>query len=190
MNSLGSLLTSMGALPDSFQHTPEVNLTQWEQFSHSQVNFFDAVCQSHPNKSTHSHLLGLLTKCHIEHISRLESNQDSVLAMKHAIHDTVGYPHSDKFQVPEIAYTLFITHLWLYTQGFLKMDFSLANDHADNTAHMIFPLLNQEQLQNYSSIDGLRTNLTQSFYLGKNGSPYSSSSSWSRLLNFLKNRMK
>ena len=60
-----------------------------------------------------------------------------------------------------------VTHLWLYTQGYLNMDFSLAHDHAEQTQNT----LQHELVIKRMDLDAFRTDLMQSFYMGKEVNP-------------------
>ena len=55
--------------------------------------------------------------------------------------------------------TLLMDFDWLYVKGYLGMDYSLANDHALQTAEAMSRLKGQ-------SADELRTKFNQSYYLG------------------------
>ncbi len=70
--------------------------------------------------------------------------------------------------------------MWLYTQGYLNMDFSLAHDHAEQTQN----ILQHELVIKRMDLDAFRTNLMQSFYLGKEANPAKASGliSWIKRL--------
>ncbi|NMT19539.1 hypothetical protein HKA99_34870, partial [Vibrio parahaemolyticus] len=76
------------------------------------------------------HLLGLLTKSHIEASANYEQNAHSTQRMQQVLTDSLGNEHADKFTNQSAEDLILVTHLWLYTQGYLNMDFSLAHDHA------------------------------------------------------------
>ncbi|MCU8100472.1 hypothetical protein M2H38_08610 [Vibrio vulnificus] len=100
--------------------------------------------------------------------------------MKDVLQTSLGTQSSDKFSDVVLQDLLMISTLWIFVQGRLKMDFSLANDHAAETAQHAAPFLAVDA-------DVIRSELMQSFYQGKaiyqrqQGKP----SLWQRFLNHL-----
>ncbi|MEZ9231029.1 hypothetical protein AB4259_08105 [Vibrio amylolyticus] len=136
----------------------------WQDWQVAQSPLFQAVLESKPDTPEKLHLLGLLTKSHIELLSSFTPYVDSILAMKNAINSTVGSEHEKKFKTSHVDELSLITHAWLYIQGYLGMDFSLANDHALETAKMISSV-NSDETQT------LRTSFLESFYEGAHRRP-------------------
>ncbi|MGD8231435.1 hypothetical protein [Vibrio sp. TRT 1302] len=141
---------------------PAVTLpcSAWEQFCSRHASLFAKARRRNPDKPATHGLLGVLTKAHMEESSALESQIASIQAMQDVLVSNLGQEHADKFEQQGIKQLILVTHLWLYLQGYLKMDFSLANDHADNTAHLIATLNKQDPQY-------LRTQFLESYYLGK-----------------------
>ena len=135
----------------------------WLQWQTAQQPLFSTVLEAKPETAPKLHLLGILTKSHIELISIVTSYADAINQMQAAIGDTVGKEHIDKFKTSHVDELCVITHAWLYVQGYLDMDFSLADDHAYETARLINSVTPKDTQQ-------LRTQYLESFYCGKTSS--------------------
>ncbi|WP_135381495.1 hypothetical protein [Vibrio tasmaniensis] len=122
---------------------------------------FKHACENKPDNSARQTLLGLLTKVHIDASYRFESNKDANEAMQNVFDNTMGTEHSDKFQNSNAQQLKLITHLWLFIQGRLGMDYSLANDHAAVAATLLSRI-------SRSSDDEIRVEFMASFYDGLN----------------------
>lgn len=122
---------------------------------------FRHACENKPDNSARQTLLGLLTKVHIDASYRFESNKEANEAMQNVFDNTVGTEHSDKFQNSNAQQLKLITHLWLFIQGRLGMDYSLANDHAAVAATLLSRI-------SRSSDDEIRVEFMASFYDGLN----------------------
>ncbi|MEZ8310738.1 hypothetical protein AB6C66_15340 [Vibrio splendidus] len=122
---------------------------------------FKHACENKPDNSARQTLLGLLTKVHIDASYRFESNKEANEAMQNVFDNTVGTEHSDKFQNSNAQQLQLITHLWLFIQGRLGMDYSLANDHAAVAATLLSRI-------SRSSDDEIRIEFMASFYDGLN----------------------
>ncbi|MEZ8627969.1 hypothetical protein BCT19_02410 [Vibrio splendidus] len=122
---------------------------------------FKHACENKLDNSARQTLLGLLTKVHIDASYRFESNKDANEAMQNVFDNTVGTEHSDKFQNSNAQQLKLITHLWLFIQGRLGMDYSLANDHAAVAATLLSRI-------SRSSDDEIRVEFMASFYDGLN----------------------
>ncbi|WP_261875115.1 hypothetical protein [Vibrio rarus] len=121
-------------------------------------------------------LLGLLTLRHEVLLKQLLVQQDSLVAMQQVIEGSLNSEHANAFKSPLVMEFWLTMHLWLYAQGQLKMDFSLANDYAMEAAEALSPLCS-------SSKDQLRCEWTRSFYCGsefltKNGNKGSRIGAW------------
>ncbi|WP_070969372.1 hypothetical protein [Vibrio sonorensis] len=136
--------------------------SEFTLFCEQNSRFFTRITTNDQSASDLQRLLGLLTKSHIEALTSVEQNMGSLQAMEETFLEHLGDEH--KFQNHSVGNLLLITHLWVYLQGYLQMDFSLANDYAEQTAQRVAPLLNQQP-------DRLRTELMKSFYLGDESSP-------------------
>ncbi|PMK03495.1 hypothetical protein [Vibrio sp. 10N.261.55.A7] len=136
----------------------------WQDWQVTQSPLFQAVLENKPETPGKLHLLGLLTKSHIELLSSFTPYIDSIHAMKNAISNTVGSEHEKKFKTSHVYELSLITHAWLYIQGYLGMDFSLANEHALETAKMISSI-------NSDDAQTLRTSFLESFYEGTHHQP-------------------
>ncbi len=137
---------------------------QWQLFEDTHKALFARVQNAKPNSPMHSLLLGLLTKAHIETITRVSAHTSSVQAMNHTLKQELGKEHAANFHYQDGEQLVLVTHLWLYLQGYLVMDFSLANDHALQSATALCNALGGD-------IQQQRSEFMASFYLGKQVSP-------------------
>ncbi|MEZ8613660.1 hypothetical protein AB4559_16455 [Vibrio sp. 10N.222.51.C8] len=122
---------------------------------------FKHACENKPENSARQTLLGLLTKEHIDASYRFESYKEANETMQNVFDNTVGTEHSDKFQNSNAQQLKLVTHLWLFIQGRLGMDYSLANDHAAVAATLLSRI-------SRSSDDEIRVEFMASFYDGLN----------------------
>ncbi len=134
--------------------------TTWQLFEKNNAKLFAKIQQVKPETDVHHHLLGVLTKAHIEVLSQIEADKDSVRAMNSTFKQELGESHAAKFQYQDGQLLLLITHIWIYLQGYLAMDFSLANDHAENSATMLVSIQG-------GSAEQLRSEFMASFYLAR-----------------------
>ncbi|MCL9774077.1 hypothetical protein [Vibrio methylphosphonaticus] len=103
--------------------------------------------------------LGLFTKLHVESIASLEAYTDQIHAMQSSFEHELGKEQAQIFRLPALNDLIMITHVWLYIQGCLGMDYSLANDHAEQTSLVVTKF-------NPQDVDELRVTFTKSYYLG------------------------
>ncbi|MGR5284315.1 hypothetical protein ACP3V5_03280 [Vibrio maritimus] len=115
--------------------------------------------ENKPDHAPSGLLLGLFTKLNVEALSSLNAHLNQVQAMQSAIEQQVGSEHARAFKLPVVEELMLVTHIWVYIQGYLGMDFSLANDHALQTSETLSPLTQK-------SIDDLRIAFNQSYYQG------------------------
>ncbi|CAH1544390.1 conserved hypothetical protein [Vibrio rotiferianus] len=137
------------------------------RWTKEQAPLFIKVCENKPDTAPALHLLGLLTKSHIEASALYEQHSTSAHHMQQVLNDTLGEEHAEKFTNQSAENLVLVTHLWLYTQGYLNMDFSLAHDHAEQTQNT----LQHELVIKRMDLDAFRTDLMQSFYMGKEANP-------------------
>jgi hypothetical protein len=176
MTDLDQQLKAIGAdtLP------PLVALSKaWDLFCQAHSPLFEKARQNKPESPVSNHLLGILTKAQVEASSYVQSNAASMQAMHQAFTDNLGQEHAGKFEEQGMDQLILCTHLWLYVQGYLRLDFSLANDHAQNTAELISSV-------NKLDVQSLRTEFLSSYYHGSERSPIQASGSFNPIT-WLKN---
>jgi hypothetical protein len=132
-----------------------------KSFTDENHALFKHASENKPDNSERQTLLGLLTKVHIDVSYRFESNKEASEAMQGVFDSTVGSEHGDKFQNSNAQQLKLVTHLWLFIQGRLGMDYGLANDHAAATATLLSRL-------SRSTDDEIRVEFMGSFYDGLN----------------------
>ncbi|WP_181388410.1 hypothetical protein [Vibrio albus] len=126
----------------------------------TKARFFDTVCEQKQDSSPLLLLLGLLTKSHIEAIGRIEPQIETISAMSDVFEKTLGEDCAHKLEADSVVELSLVTKLWLMVQGYLNMDFSLANDHAKQTSDVLAKVLHAES-------DQIRSELLASYYHGK-----------------------
>lgn len=131
-----------------------------ERFCAQYNDLFRHTQAQKPELSPHRILLGVLTKAQIDARSHLETTRDSRQNMSDVFHRHLSPADASKFHDSIQSDFVLITQLWLYLQGWLKMDISLAADHATSSALLIAPDAN---LQSHH----YRTLLMESYYTGK-----------------------
>ncbi len=141
-------------------HLSDKETQLFTQAVEKRADFFNAVCKKRSDRKPILLLLGLLTKSHIEAISKLESQIDAISAMRDVFIENVGEEQSNKLRADAVVELSLVTKLWLMVQGYLNMDFSLANDHADKSSNLLARALHAEP-------HAVRTELIASYYHGK-----------------------
>ncbi|MGR5067640.1 hypothetical protein [Vibrio alfacsensis] len=160
MTLLNQLIQDMGFKNIPFMEQHKAARRRW---TNEQAPLFTKVCENKPDTAPALHLLGLLTKSHIEASAQYEKSATTSQQMQQVLSNTLGDEHADKFTNQSAEDLTLITHMWLYTQGYLNMDFSLAHDHAEQTQHT----LHHELVIKRIDLDAFRADLMHSFYLGK-----------------------
>ncbi|MCL9780072.1 hypothetical protein M9194_01340 [Vibrio sp. S4M6] len=130
----------------------------WNWYCDNNQSLFDKACLNKPDSQPSSHLLGIATKQHIECLDRYTQQSESSLAMNQALENTLG-GKENKFRHIEQEQLILTTHIWLYLQGYLGLDFSLSNDYAAKTANSIAQVTNQNE-------QPIRTKFLESYYMG------------------------
>lgn len=120
---------------------------------------FVATRNSKPNLAINQLLLGLFTKLNIEASSLLSQHSEQIQTMQQAFELHLGEEHVSRFKLEQVTELTLVTHIWLYIQGLLGMDYSLANDHAQQTSELLARFTAQNQ-------ETLRTHFNKSYYLG------------------------
>lgn len=141
-------------------HLSDKEAQLFAQTVEEKADFFDQVRKTKTESDPNLLLLGLLTKIHIETTGKLESQLEGISIMTGVLTEAVG-SHADKFNAEAIIELSLVTKLWLMVQGYLNMDFSLANDHAMTTSVLLAKGLHSRE------VDEIRTELIASYYHGK-----------------------
>ncbi len=157
MNILEQFLTQIGMRQII---SDQQNQAQWQAFCQQHLDLF---VQASSRKPATDIALGLFTKAHIETSSRFEAQSQAAKGVIQAIdHNLKEHQHAFQFDVANELN--FITHGWLYLQGYLNMDFSLANDHANNTTRLLSEAMHIHR-------DEKRCEFMASYYRGKDNRP-------------------
>lgn len=126
----------------------------------TKADAFERLCRDKHDKDPLLLLLGLLTKSHIEAVSKLEPQLEAIQAMHDVFEEHLGQKQAHKLEADTLIELSLVTKLWLMVQGYLNMDFSLANDYAQHSADLLSKALRTES-------QVLRCELLSSYYHGK-----------------------
>ncbi|HAS6347012.1 TPA: hypothetical protein I7241_03430 [Vibrio vulnificus] len=157
MSEIKQALTELGACTLEYV---EQNSDTLHRFCDAQNALFMRVRENKPETSVALLLLGVLTKAHIEALAQFTTSKESRHSMRDVFDKSVGEAFSDKFHDVDLHDLLMVSTLWAFVQGRLNMDFSLANDHAAESAMQLAPFLG-------TTPDVVRTELMHAFYQGK-----------------------
>lgn len=154
-------LENMGLSALSFSEQEQALL---EQFISVSSPFFDNVCQHRVDKPTHDLVLGLLTKSQQEAFDEYQATLPKITELKQMFSDQVGSEYAEKFKTLNQAEMTVISSLWFMVQGYTGIDFSYANDHAEEIAGLL------SEYKPHSSVTGdaehYRTRFMQAYYTG------------------------
>ncbi|MGF1748486.1 hypothetical protein [Vibrio cionasavignyae] len=120
---------------------------------------FERAQANKPETPTLQLLLGLFTKIHIESLSSLQAHSEQIHSMQQSFEQQLGKQGAQVFKLPMLDELQLVTHAWLYIQGCLGMDYSLANDHAQQTSSLLSKFTNGD-------MDHYRVAFNQSYYIG------------------------
>ncbi|MCW8330250.1 hypothetical protein MD588_15675 [Photobacterium sp. SDRW27] len=171
MTPLQQELEKMGLSTLSFS---EQEQTLLEQFISISSPFFDNVCQHRADKPAQDLVLGLLTKSHREAFDEYQATQPKIKELKQLFSEQVGSEHAGKFTTLNQAEVTVISSLWFMAQGYTGIDFSYANDHAQETAELLCTNLQSTAVDD--EIQHIRTRFMQAYYTGVEHSQNSHSS--------------
>lgn len=157
MCEIKQALTELGACTLEYI---EQNSDTVQRFCDAQNSLFMRVRENKPEAPVALLLLGLLTKANIEALAQFTANKKSRRAMRDVFDNSVGEEFCNKFHDIGLHDLLLVSTLWAFIQGRLNMDFSLANDHAAESAMQLAPFFN-------TTPDVVRTELMHAFYQGK-----------------------
>ncbi len=132
---------------------------QFSEFCQIHSPLYERVLQAKPHTNARQHLLGVMTKAHLELFGSLTAHQTAIEEMRRAFIDELGQEKANILKLPASIEMQLATHLWLFVQGRLGMDFSLANDHSQQSATLLSQLLGADS-------EALRCQFNQSFYVG------------------------
>ena len=166
MPDLLNELSVMGLhdLPFSEQERSEL-----DQFIAVCSPFFVSVCQQKPDKSQHHLLLGVMTKAQSEAVEDYKQKSQSLQNMKQVFEDTVGADHADKFVATDSQRLTVIATVWFMVQGYTGIDFSYANDHAEQIAQTLMPaplVSTTANSSNTHSAEPIRSGFMRAYYVG------------------------
>ncbi|GEM81406.1 hypothetical protein [Vibrio superstes] len=160
-NALLNAVQAMGFSLPTKATSLTVESAQLEQLCEKLSPLFERSKLKHTEHSDLKLLLGVFTLHHERLLHQLRSQQKSLLAMQQVIDESLESQHAKAFKSPLVLEFWLTMHLWLYVQGQLKMDYSLANDYASEAGELI---------ASFSSLsaDQLRCEWNESFYASSN----------------------
>ncbi|MGF1693249.1 hypothetical protein [Photobacterium kagoshimensis] len=128
-------------------------------FINQHHHFYDSVCLQKSDKDPIDLLLGLMTKIQQETAKGYQDKQQAIENMQQVFTDTVG-EQQNRFVATDSHRLALETRLWLLVQGYCNIDFSYANEQAEQVASLLTVSLTQPQ-------HALRSELLAAYYAGK-----------------------
>ncbi|GEA51885.1 hypothetical protein VIN01S_26890 [Vibrio inusitatus NBRC 102082] len=138
-----------------------VDASQFDQLCEKLSPLFERSKLKHSQHTDLQLLLGLFTLHHEKLLHQLNAQQESLQAMQSVIDESLEGKHAAAFKSPLVMEFWVTMHLWLFVQGELGMDYSLANDYATEASQLLVSFTSV-------SADELRCEWNESFYKGSN----------------------
>ncbi|WP_261858777.1 hypothetical protein [Photobacterium sanguinicancri] len=157
VSALHQTFTSIGLNQLSLSQAEQKELTAFINQHHQ---FFDNVCQQKADKKPTDLLLGLMTKTQQETVQHFVHNQQAIESMQQVLIDTLG-DQQKKFVATDSHRLAIETRLWLLIQGYCGIDFSYANEQAEQSAALLTTSLALPE-------HAIRSDLLVAYYAGKN----------------------
>ncbi|MDR9828634.1 hypothetical protein RCJ22_23900 [Vibrio sp. FNV 38] len=158
-NNLHSHLRDIGfALPNasSLIACQASNLTE---ITDNLQPIYDKTCLEKPELGQVERLVGLFSYYHHGLLQQFDQQQGSLKNVLDVFEQQLPLGDKPRFSAPIITQFWLATHLWLFVQGRMNLDYSLANDHAIEVS---------TRLSNVTKLDmdALRCELNKSYYQG------------------------
>lgn len=160
-NALFNAVQATGFKLSTKSVSVNVDASQLEQLCEKLSPLFERSKLKHSQHTDLQLLLGLFTLHHEKLLHQLNSQQQSLLAMQSVIDESLEDKHAAAFKAPLVIEFWLTMHLWLFVQGQLEMDYSLANDYATEASQLLVSFTPV-------SADELRCEWNESFYKGGN----------------------
>ncbi len=157
MTPLHELVNSIGfTIPQTMKADPN----SLDDLCEKLMPLYETSRSKFPEHSDLELLLGLLSVHHDRLLHQLNAQREALVAMQEVIDQSLDRSHSRKFKAPVIVEFWLTMHLWVYLQGMLKLDYSLANDYAAEAGEMLSPMTDKNP-------DQLRVEWNQTYYVGR-----------------------
>lgn len=160
MTDLNQALRTMGLL--SLELTTSEQ-QQIQQLIDNQAAFYAKVVRQKTDKLPHDLALGLLTKCHQQALANFQATAATISRVQSVFAQTVGREQAQKFSTSSESDVLGYTTLWFMAQGYTGIDFSYANDHANETAI----ILAESPAVSENDPNVFRSRFMQAYYVGR-----------------------
>lgn len=160
MTDLNQALRTMGLL--SLELTTSEQ-QQIQQLIDNQAAFYAKVVRQKTDKLPHDLALGLLTKCHQQALANFQATAATISRVQSVFAQTVGREQAQKFSTSSESDVLGYTTLWFMAQGYTGIDFSYANDHANEIATILTGSLALRD----NDPNAQRSRFMQSYYVGR-----------------------
>lgn len=159
MNDLHHTLNTMGLQSLDLTEPDQQQITR---LIDTQARFFSKVVRQKPDKSPHNLALGLLTKCYQEALANFQATEKTISRVQSVFAETIGHEQAQKFTSSDSDVQNFAM-LWFMAQGYTGIDFSYANDHANEIATILTGSLALRD----NDPNAMRSRFMQSYYVGR-----------------------
>ena len=162
----------MPALFDLLQNAGLAELTtsqdELDAFITAYSAAFDTICQQKPDTPQYDLLLGFMTKTYLEKREYLQTQAESMKNMRQVFSATVGKEHAEKFKSKEPELLQCIASIWFMVQGYMRIDYSYAYEHADEVAQCLSEqYLGEQDLSKPSHhVEDIRSEFMRLYYVG------------------------
>ncbi|QIA63652.1 hypothetical protein GT360_09045 [Vibrio astriarenae] len=112
-----------------------------------------------PDMTELERFLGLFSYHHQDLMGQFLSQKASLSEMQRVFETHLETEHQEKFSAPIIKQLWLSSYIWLFLQGRMNLDFSLANDHATEVSKALSGVLNTE-------VEVMRCELNKAYYQG------------------------
>ena len=99
-----------------------------------------------------------------EAVAEYQATRPKIDELKQMFNDKVGTEHGGKFMTLNQAEVTVIASLWFMAQGYTGIDFSYANDHAEEIAELLG--VHSQFAQDAEDPEHYRTRFMQAYYTG------------------------
>ncbi|UTV30402.1 hypothetical protein [Photobacterium atrarenae] len=160
MNDLHHTLNTMGLQSLELSEPDQQQITR---LIDTQTRFFAKVVQQKPDKPPHDLVLGLLTKSYQEALANFQATEATISRVQSVFEETIGREQAQKFTTSSNNDVQHFAVLWFMAQGYIGIDFSYANDHANEAA----TILAGSPAVRDNDPNALRSWFMQSYYVGR-----------------------
>lgn len=159
---IGSQLVALGfpELSDARKQQRMIELCESnDDFFQAALSQAELALTSASPEQTLPSLLGIYGHRFEQCLSELSAQSESLTAMQNVLKESLPSKHADKFVNQSAVDTEITSRIYLFIQGRMKLDYSLANEFSQRAARELAQFTAQSE-------DEIRVMLNQSYYAG------------------------